>query len=192
MKKSNEEIYDANFNISTVASHHFNIVRILDESGRLGAEGSLNWELFSSKGNRFFLPGSLGPAWINNLTTIYADVVLHDLVNFGSPGVAEAGRQQDKLQLRSQDCPQLLRENLQEIFPAPEVATPSAPLTLLELTYPRNGQCDQETEKGAKLVSQEEGRSCEIRLTLQLYFSLFWPPEKSAPVFDWLATGQTS
>lgn len=122
--------------------HHITIV---DESGRLGSEGSNNWELFSAKGNRFFLPAGLGPAWVNSQTTIYADVILDDLVDFDS-------LHKDKLHIRSRDCPQLLRENLQEIFPSPEVATPSSPLTLIELTYAKTNRSDMETERGAKLV----------------------------------------
>lgn len=107
----------------------------------------MNWELFSSKGNRFFLPGSLGPAWVNSTTTIYADVFLNDLVDF------EAAAQKDKLRINSRDCPQLLRENLHEIFPAPEVATQSAPLTMIELSYAK----ELETERGAKIVSDCRG-----------------------------------
>lgn len=88
---------------------------------------------------------------MNHSTTILADVVLHDLVDF------ENTAQNDKLGLQSRECPQLLRENLQEIFPAPEVATKSSPLTLIELTYAKasegNKAVDLDTEKGAKLVS---------------------------------------
>lgn len=139
--------------IAQLHHHHF----VSDESGRLGAENSLNWELFSSKGNRFFLPRSLGPAWLNNSTTIYADLLLNDLVAF-------EGSAEDKLGLHSRECPQLLRENLQEIFPAPEVATKSSPLTLIELKYSKctkGPKCDQDTEKGAKLVSPLHSEGCQ-------------------------------
>lgn len=157
--------------------HHLIILLLSDESGRLNTETSLNWELFSSKGNRFFLPGSLGPAWINNLTTIYADVQVEDLVDFD-------GAQADKLHIRCRSCPQLLRENLHEIFPAPEVATKSSPLTLIELTYPREtGQTDTETEKGAKLVSgiHKSNRKVKIKRFIHFYSSLFSLPVKSVP-----------
>lgn len=145
---------------------------ISDESGRLGSEGSLNWELFSSKGNRFFLPGSLGPAWVNNQTTIYADVVLDDLIDFQS-------LHKDKLHIRSRACPQLLRENLHEIFPAPEVVTPSSPLTLIELTYSKTNTSDMETERGAKLVRIE----CVIgmKIKFECPCSSSWLPARSAP-----------
>lgn len=80
------------------------------------------------------------------MTTIYADIILEDLVDFDSVKM-------DRLHIRSRSCPQLLRENLPEIFPAPEVATKSAPLTMIELSYPKQKSLnDQETEKGARLV----------------------------------------
>lgn len=113
---------------------------ITDESGRLGSEGSLNWELFSPKGNRFFLPGSSGPAWLSSTTTIYADVVLEELVDYKS---TEA----DKLHMKSKECPQLIRSSLHEMFPAPEVVAPTR-LTMIELGYGK----DLEAERGAKIV----------------------------------------
>lgn len=154
---SGSKVYNVVFCcVSIIAQLHHHYF-VSDESGRLGAENSLNWELFSSKGNRFFLPRSLGPAWLNNSTTIYADLLLNDLVAF-------EGSAEDKLGLHSRECPQLLRENLQEIFPAPEVATKSSPLTLIELKYSKctkGPKCDQDTEKGAKLVSPLHSEGCQ-------------------------------
>lgn len=51
----------------------------------------------------------------------------------------------------------MLRDNLQEIFPAPEVATKSTPLTLIELSYSQSNTSDLETERGARLVGAGMG-----------------------------------
>lgn len=144
----------------------------VDESGRLGSEGSLNWELFSPKGNRFYLPGSLGPAWHSATTTIYADVDLDDLIDFES-------QSRDKLHISSQECPQLLRENLPEVFPAPEVASKTTPLTMIGLASANK----LESEKAAKIVSIQTKMPLIgfHNMLLSFLYSLFWQVARSAP-----------
>lgn len=56
---------------------------VADETKWIGAEGGPNWELFAPKGNRFYLPGSLGPAWQSAATTIHSPT-LQNLVDFDS------------------------------------------------------------------------------------------------------------
>lgn len=54
-----------------------------DESNDNTAEGSPNWELFAPTGNRFFLPGSMGPAWQGASTSASAaDMDIENLIDF--------------------------------------------------------------------------------------------------------------
>lgn len=62
-------------------------VRIEDETGFLGGEAGPNWELFAPRGNRFYLPGSLGPAWQNAGTVISVETSLDILIDFESKSV---------------------------------------------------------------------------------------------------------
>lgn len=45
-------------------------------------EGGPNWELFAPRGNRFFLPGSLGPAWQGATTTAATETDLEKMIDF--------------------------------------------------------------------------------------------------------------
>lgn len=75
------------------------------------------------------MPGSLGPAWQGATTTIdTTETVLENLVDFESKDFA-------KLHLKTSECPVLLRKNLHELFPAPEVVSNNN-LTLITLSSP--------------------------------------------------------
>lgn len=54
----------------------------VDETDYNSSEGGPNWELFAPRGNRFFLPGSLGPAWQGTSTTAACDGNLENLIDF--------------------------------------------------------------------------------------------------------------
>lgn len=47
-------------------------------------EGGPNWEIFNPKGNRFYLPNSLGPAWQSAKSIIELNVNLYSLIDFDS------------------------------------------------------------------------------------------------------------
>ncbi|XP_059613337.1 cobalamin trafficking protein CblD-like [Phlebotomus argentipes] len=115
----------------------YKIVKIRDfqdDGGPLGGEGG-SLALFSP--SRFYLPGSLGPAWLTQSTTISSNVTLEDLVDFDAKSPL-------KFHVTCQRCPLLIRNTLKELFPtAPEVASPSE-ITLVTLASP------VETEKSAK------------------------------------------
>lgn len=54
-----------------------------DESHDNNAEGSPNWELFAPTGNRFYLPGSMGPAWQGaSSSASAADMDIEQLIDF--------------------------------------------------------------------------------------------------------------
>lgn len=48
----------------------------------LGGECGPNWELLAPRGNRFFFPNAVGPAWQGASSTITLDVPLDSLVDF--------------------------------------------------------------------------------------------------------------
>lgn len=134
-----------------------------DDANFLGGEGSPNWELLAPKGNRFFLPGSLGPAWQGANTTVTLDTTLENLVDFSS-------KDKCKLHISSQECPMLLRKNLHELFPAPEVVA-NANLTMITLS----SQLGYESELGAKNVSLFFSHTNYTRVNdvLFIYFIVF-------------------
>lgn len=104
------------------------------------SEGNANWELFSPKGNRFYLPGLLGPAWQSSSTTVKNVITnVSDLVDFES-------KTESKLHISTKLCPILIRKNLHELFPAPEVISSNTLTLITLLTY------HFETEDGAKRV----------------------------------------
>lgn len=92
-------------------------------------ENGLNWELFGPRNNRFFLAnGSIGPAWISNKSTLARNGFdLAQLVDFKS-------KDKTKLHIETKKCPLLLRKNLHELFPAPEVIAENDKLTLITLS----------------------------------------------------------
>lgn len=103
-------------------------------------ENGVNWELFGAKNNRFYLQnGSIGPAFMNSKTTGSTDGIrLSDLVDF-------EGNDKRKLQITTQKCPVLMRKNLHELFPAPEVIAENDKLTLITLSQGSAGGDHEKT-----------------------------------------------
>uniref|UniRef100_A0A1B0DHN9 Uncharacterized protein n=1 Tax=Phlebotomus papatasi TaxID=29031 RepID=A0A1B0DHN9_PHLPP len=123
----------------------YKIVKIRDfqdDGGPLGGEGG-SLALFSP--SRFYLPGSLGPAWLTQSSTISTNIILEDLVDFQSKSL-------NKFHVTCQKCPLLIRNTLKELFPTVPEAASANEVTLLTLTSPT------ETEISAKsfvLVARE-------------------------------------
>lgn len=138
-------------------------------------ENGLNWELFGSRGNRFFLgSGSIGPAYMNNKTTIGANqgYDLEQLVDFGN-------KDKTKLHVATQKCPLLLRKNLHELFPAPEVVSENEKLTLITLSQAVPASpADHERAAISFVLAAREICS---RLRLHGYWSDFLNPMSGRP-----------
>ncbi|XP_055677720.1 cobalamin trafficking protein CblD-like [Lutzomyia longipalpis] len=123
----------------------YKIVKIRDfqdDGGPLGGEGG-SLALFSP--SRFYLPGSLGPAWLTQSTTISTNITLEDLVDFES-------KSSQKFHISCQKCPMLIRNTLKELFPTVPEATAPNDVALVTLTSPA------ETENNAKsfvLIARE-------------------------------------
>lgn len=95
--KSSNQKFDLKVVIICVTKHHiifiskylqrswkFTITNFFVDDANENSEGSPNWELFAPTGNRFFLPGSLGPAWQGSSTTATSDLEIGHLIDFDS------------------------------------------------------------------------------------------------------------
>lgn len=144
--------------------------RVEDNGDFLGGECGPNWELLSPRGNRFYFPNAVGPAWQSASTTIPIEVPLENLVDF-------EGKVDAKLQFSVDECPSLIKKTLHEIFPAPEVVS-SEKLALMTLKY------DGDIEQGAsKFVLA--AREITSRLRLHGYWADFMNPFSGKPFYSW-------
>ncbi|XP_055918880.1 methylmalonic aciduria and homocystinuria type D homolog, mitochondrial [Eupeodes corollae] len=145
-------------------------VRVEENGDFLGGECGPNWELLSPRGNRFYFPNSVGPAWQSASTTIPIEVPLENLVDF-------EGQIDAKLKFSVDECPSLIKKNLHELFPAPEVVS-SEKLSLMTLKY------DGDIEQGAsKFVLA--AREITSRLRLHGYWADFMNPFSGKPFYSW-------
>lgn len=98
-------------------------------NGVVRHENDVNWELFGPRNNRFFLAsGSVGPAFMNSESTHKThDLLLRNLVDVDN-------LDDSKLHVVTKKCPMLLRKNLHELFPVPEVITDNEKLSLITLS----------------------------------------------------------
>ncbi|XP_070496280.1 methylmalonic aciduria and homocystinuria type D homolog, mitochondrial [Chironomus tepperi] len=138
-------------------------------------ENGANWELFGAKNNRFFLgKGSVGPAYLNSLSTHTATTELDELIDLDN-------KDKTKLHLSFQKCPMLIRKNLQEMFPAPEVITETSSLSLIILSQPSNYL---EHEKAAIKFIFAAREICQ-RLRLHGYWADFLNPFSGKAFFSY-------
>lgn len=128
-----------------------------------------NWELLTPRGFRFYLPGSVGPAWLDATTTAQVKtqlVKLYDEEEFMEP-LNNKNRYQKNvenwkairpmLECVAQECPILLRKSIEELFPGCLDVTMSH-LTIITINQKANLKSmkrrkEAETEKLAKYVS---------------------------------------
>lgn len=142
-----------------------------------------NWELLAPRGFRFYLPGSVGPGWLDASTTAQVEtrsIVLDDensienLMEATNPVPKNSNSQdplvksekhpeytlessQPILHCMAQECPMLLRKGITELFPGCiEISSPQ--LTIVTISQKPNPKTmrwskEVETEKLAKYVS---------------------------------------
>ncbi|XP_044588543.1 cobalamin trafficking protein CblD isoform X1 [Cotesia glomerata] len=120
-----------------------------------------NWELFGPRGFRFYLPGSIGPGWLDQSTTAQVEtrsiliprnkvefddgndfnsLEINDMISVGKTKNNKLKRVRQKshknqpiLHCIAQECPMLLRKGIQELFPSCiEAASPH--LTIVTIT----------------------------------------------------------
>lgn len=133
----------------------------------------MNWELFGPRNNRFFLAsGSIGPAYMNNKTTLGSDGCdLEQLVDFKNEDLK-------KLHIATKKCPVLLRRNLHEMFPAPEVIAENDKITLITLSQASIAAIDHEK---AAINFVLAAREITSRLRLHGFWSDFLNPMSGRP-----------
>jgi len=165
-RRSNSKDSDSYYK---VISEKANNVRDQCKSNYL--EGGPNWEIFNPKGNRFYLPNSLGPGWQNPNSTISLNVNLSKLINFYT-------KDSDKLYLDCKQCPKLIRNNLQDLFPTHEVSNKLNELTLITLSY----QNHTDVEYGAKNFVISAREICR-RLIHAGYWADFMNPFSGKPFY---------
>ncbi|XP_053947859.1 cobalamin trafficking protein CblD [Anastrepha ludens] len=149
--------------------------RVEENSDFLGGECGPNWELLAPRGNRFYFPNAVGPAWQGASTTITLEAPLESLVNFN--GKAMDIKQNKMLEFTVGECPSLIRKSLHELFPAPEVVS-SEKLALMTLRF------SGDNEQGAwKFVLA--AREITARLRLHGYWADFMNPFSGKPFYSW-------
>lgn len=130
-----------------------------------------NWELLTPRGFRFYLPGTVGPAWVDATTTAQIKTQFIKLSEFDEDEFMESfnfkSRNQKnvenwrvirpKLDYVAQECPILLRKSIEELFPGCSDVTMSH-LTIITINQKANLKSmrwrkEVETEKLAKYVS---------------------------------------
>jgi Methylmalonic aciduria and homocystinuria type D protein len=146
----------------------------LDSTNALAPfENDVNWELFGNKNNRFFLGNCLGPAYLNNSTT-YGVNNLEELVDFDN-------KDKNKLYVTFQKCPTLIKKDIHELFPSPEVISDSSNLSLITLSQ---ASLTIDHEKAALNFVLASREICQ-RLRLHGYFSDFLNPFSGKAFFSY-------
>ncbi|XP_013101217.1 cobalamin trafficking protein CblD-like [Stomoxys calcitrans] len=139
----------------------------------LGGECGPNWELLAPRGNRFYFPNAVGPAWQGASSTISLDAPLESLVDFEG----KCAEEMSMLEFTVNECPSLIKKSLHELFPAPEVAS-SEKLALLTLTF--TGDSEQGASKFVLAA-----REITSRLRLHGYWADFMNPFSGKPFYSW-------
>ncbi|XP_018304773.1 methylmalonic aciduria and homocystinuria type D homolog, mitochondrial isoform X1 [Mycetomoellerius zeteki] len=155
-----------------------------------------NWELLTPRGFRFYLPGSIGPAWLDATTTAQVKtqfVKLCDKEEFMEPLNNKNRYQKDvenweairpTLNCVAQECPILLRKSIEELFPGCLDVTMSH-LTIITISQKANLKSmrwrkEAETEKLAKYFVLAASDIC-TKLKMVGYWADFINPFSGQP-----------
>ncbi|XP_026831172.1 methylmalonic aciduria and homocystinuria type D homolog, mitochondrial isoform X2 [Ooceraea biroi] len=157
-----------------------------------------NWELLTPRGFRFYLPGSVGPAWLDATTT--AQVKTHFVVDLSSEeafmeslndkvscrrnGFGDWKAIRPMLDCVAQECPILLRKSIEELFPGSLDAV-SSHLTIITINQRANPKSmrwrkEIETEKLAKYFVLAASDIC-TKLKMIGYWADFINPFSGQP-----------
>ncbi|XP_015588802.1 methylmalonic aciduria and homocystinuria type D protein, mitochondrial isoform X2 [Cephus cinctus] len=162
---------------------------------------SPNWELLPPRGFRFYLPGTIGPGWLDASTTaqvetrsfvvntgddILLDGLVKDAKSYEAP-IDESQKQHPLLHCTVQECPMLLRKGIMELFPGcVEVNSPQ--LSIITISQKMNRKTikwnrEAETEKLAKYFLLAASDVC-TKLKLIGYWADFINPFSGQPYFN--------
>uniref|UniRef100_A0A1A9VNF9 Methylmalonic aciduria and homocystinuria type D protein, mitochondrial n=1 Tax=Glossina austeni TaxID=7395 RepID=A0A1A9VNF9_GLOAU len=148
-------------------------MRVGDTEDFLGIECGPNWELLSPRGNRFYFPNAVGPAWQGASSTITLEAPLESIVDFEGKASTETAM----LQFSVNECPSLIKKSLHELFPTPEVMS-SEKIALMTLSF------SGDTEQGARKFVLA-AREITTRLRLHGYWADFMNPFSGKPFYSW-------
>ncbi|KAJ8688018.1 hypothetical protein QAD02_023813 [Eretmocerus hayati] len=159
-----------------------------------------NWELLTPRGFRFYLPGSIGPGWLDASTT--AQVEVHSIVvpnEIEDAQIANARRTNELefsespggilsvLHCSAQECPTLLRKGIIELFPGCfEVTSPQ--LTIVTISQKTKDKTSRwsleiETEKLAQYFVLAASDICK-KLKMCGYWADFINPFSGQPYLN--------
>lgn len=117
-----------------------------------------NWELLTPQGFRFYLPGDIGPGWLDASTT--AQVEIHSMLVPNDLSEIDESKKENKfnnhktkdlysvLHCTAQECPTLLRKGIIELFPnCLEVMSPQLSIiTISQKTRNKKTRWSKEVE----------------------------------------------
>ncbi|XP_012223975.1 methylmalonic aciduria and homocystinuria type D homolog, mitochondrial isoform X2 [Linepithema humile] len=157
---------------------------------------NLNWELLTPRGFRFYLPGSVGPAWLDATTTAQVKTQFIELSN--NEEFMESLNDKNEFQTNienwkvirpmldcvAQECPILLRKSIEELFPGCLDVT-SSQLTIITINQKANIKSmrwrkEAETEKLAKYFVLAASDIC-TKLKMVGYWADFINPFSGQP-----------
>lgn len=157
-----------------------------------------NWELLTPRGFRFYLPGSIGPGWLNASTTTNIKTEFITITNEDPEKFLKDKNKQNKSKGKSyskvplllctaQECPLLLRKGIEELFPGC-LDVSAAHLTIVTLSQKSDLKVLRwskiaETEKLVKYFVLAASDIC-IRLKMLGYWADFINPFSGHPYFS--------
>lgn len=154
-----------------------------------------HWKLLTPRGFRFYLPGSVGPAWLDATTTAQTKTYFDpsNEEEFIESLNDKNGYQENKrnwkvvqpmLDYIAQECPVLLRKSIEELFPECLDVT-SSQLTIITISQKANLKSmrwrkEAETEKLAKYFVLAAWNVC-TKLKMAGYWADFINPFSGQP-----------
>ncbi|XP_014481079.1 PREDICTED: methylmalonic aciduria and homocystinuria type D homolog, mitochondrial [Dinoponera quadriceps] len=162
-------------------------------------DANSNWELLTPNGFRFYLPGSVGLAWLDVTTTAqmktqfletYDDEKFENLLNDRNKYQANMIKWKNvhsTLKCTAQECPVLLRKGIEELFPGTLLDMAASDLTIITISQKANPKLlrwrtDVETEKLAKYFVLAAVDMC-LKLKMNGYWADFINPFSGQPYF---------
>ncbi|XP_035726074.1 methylmalonic aciduria and homocystinuria type D homolog, mitochondrial-like isoform X1 [Vespa mandarinia] len=173
-------------------------------------ETNNNWELLTPRGFRFYLPGSIGPGWVNSSTTTHIKTEFITITQKDSNNVnvkkdantvnvkknykrlkKKSYMKRPLLHCTAQECPLLLRKGIEELFSGC-LDVSAAQLTIVTISQKSDFKTLRwskitETEKLAKYFVLAASDIC-TRLKMIGYWADFINPFSGQPYFSSLKT----
>jgi len=151
-----------------------------DEISNNSIGTSPNWELLAPRGYRFYMPGSVGPAWHDVYTTAH----LHKFELATSPARSKKTPEYI-MECVAQHCPLLLRRGVLEMFPGIDIG--GSDLTIVTLSQKTTAnltntghEVETERERVTKFFVLAAQEVC-MKLRLAGYWADFINPFSGRP-----------